>query len=245
MDTIVQSVKTHRSSSYDIEYIGHELFNRLSKQLDMLFPTRHPFHLLDVGGGSGLYADKVLDKYPSANVTIVEPDKNLLGLNRPHHNKQLCCSRFEKYTFEQKYDIIQFNWVLHHVVANTYYETTLLQQQALQSAHQHLNDQGMVVIFENFHEGILVNNMINECFGHGDETSDLDPSIRHLISSPPYTSVCFHNRSTWHDMLLNAGFDIVLHVPFHTLRSLDQFNALPVNAKQQNSGLLIAKKTQG
>ncbi|MFB9216376.1 class I SAM-dependent methyltransferase [Vibrio sinaloensis] len=242
MDATIHSAKTELPSSSDIEYIDGETFNQLAKQLDMLFPTAKPFHLLEVGGGRGLYADKVLTKYPSADVTLIEPDKGVLELNRPNNRKHLHCSLFEEHTFDQHYDIIQFNWVLHHFVANTYYETILLQQQALRTAYDQLADNGLVVMFENFHEGILVNNLTNEWLGSDVASSNLDPSIRRLITSNARSAVCFHNRSTWHDMLLNAGFEVILHVPPHSLRSLGQFSAIPTEAKQQNSGLIIAKK---
>lgn len=52
----------------------------------MLYPTQQPFHLLDVGGGNGMYADKILNHYPNAQVTLIEPEASLIA--KPYQPKQ-------------------------------------------------------------------------------------------------------------------------------------------------------------
>ncbi|MEF1230972.1 class I SAM-dependent methyltransferase, partial [Vibrio fortis] len=113
MTGVVRKLTPEQTVSFDIEYIDDEMFAVLVKQINMLFPTHNPFHLLDVGGGNGMYADKILSHYPNCYVTLVEPEQSLIEKNHPHPRKQLVCSSFQDTIFAEKFDVIQFNWVLH------------------------------------------------------------------------------------------------------------------------------------
>ncbi|MFA0628459.1 hypothetical protein AB4589_11605 [Vibrio sp. 10N.222.49.A3] len=63
MENSVRKLHSEQTTSFDTEYIDQKMFEILVKQLDMLYPTRQSFHLLDIGGGNGVYADKILSHY--------------------------------------------------------------------------------------------------------------------------------------------------------------------------------------
>ena len=242
MENSVRKLHSEQTTSFDTEYIDQRMFEILIKQLDMLYPTRQPFHLLDIGGGNGVYADKVLSHYTNSRVTLVEPEETLLEKNRRHPNKELKCSLFQDLELVIPYDIIQFNWVLHHFISDSYEATKNIQQQALEKAFNHLSSDGLVVIFENFYEGSLVRDLPSKLIYQMTASKALAPITSKLGANTAGVGVCFNSRETWHDMLLEAGFKVIVHIPFYSFGNLSQVKTRLLHLKDQNVGLLIAKK---
>ncbi|WED29576.1 class I SAM-dependent methyltransferase [Vibrio sp. DW001] len=241
MDISVRKLQSDQTSSFDTEYIDQNMFARLSQQIDMLYPTDKSFHLLDVGGGNGLYADKILTQYPKAQVTLLEPENSLLIKNIENPRKKLICSVFQDMDINEKYDIIQFNWVLHHFVGDSYNASIQLQQQALEKSFKHLSPNGIVVVFENFYEGIWVRNLPSALIYQSTSSKLLAPITSLMGANTAGVGVCFNNRSTWHEMMLDAGFVAVLHVPFYEFGNLGLLKTRLLHLKKQNVGLLIGK----
>ncbi|WP_047042204.1 class I SAM-dependent methyltransferase [Vibrio mexicanus] len=242
MDVSVRKLRTDQTTSFDTEYIDQNMFDNLTKHIDMLFPTNLPFHLLDVGGGNGLYADKILNRYATAEVTLLEPERSLISKNVLHPRKHLIEALFQEESCEQPFDIIQFNWVLHHFVSHTYQSTTELQQSALTRAHDQLNARGLVIIFENFYEGMVVRNLPSSLIYQSTSSKILAPITSKMGANTAGVGVCFNSRSAWHDMLIEAGFKTILHVPFYAFGNLSVFKSRLLHLKQQNVGLLIGRK---
>jgi spermidine synthase len=89
MENSVRKLHSEQTTSFDTEYIDQRMFEILIKQLDMLYPTRQPFHLLDIGGGNGVYADKVLSHYTNSRVTLVLMLQHLWNPLNPIQLKEL------------------------------------------------------------------------------------------------------------------------------------------------------------
>ncbi|WP_394242156.1 class I SAM-dependent methyltransferase [Vibrio astriarenae] len=244
METSLRKLDSKQTSSFDVEYIDRRMFKTLQDQLDAFFDTSQPFHLLDVGGGNGMYADKVLAHYPTSVVTLVEPENTLLEKNRPNLRKKLLSSSFQDMKLVKIYDIIQFNWVLHHFVADTYEATKQLQFEALEKCYECLAPGGIVVIFENFYEGVLARNLPSSLIYHSTASKFLAPITHRMGANTAGVGVCFHSRSTWHDMILDAGFASVLHAPFYPFGNLGSLKSNLLHIKQQNVGLLIGRKAR-
>ncbi|HDM8169040.1 TPA: class I SAM-dependent methyltransferase [Vibrio harveyi] len=242
MQEKVRQLDAQQTTSFDTEYIDKGMFEVLTKQLNMLYPTQQPFHLLDVGGGNGMYADKILNHYPNAQVTLIEPEASLIAKNRPNPNKHLVCHLFQDAALESSFDIIQFNWVLHHFVTDTYQSTKQVQQEALHCAYRHLTPGGLIVMFENFYEGLLVNNLPSSLIYRSTSSKLLAPLTQRLGANTAGVGVCFHSRTTWHDMIIEAGFKTVLHVPFYAFGNLSSLKTKTLHLRKQNVGLLIGKK---
>ena len=79
--------------------------------------------MLDLGGGNGVFADQLIDRFPSSDVTILDISSNLLKKNRPSSRKKLINGSIE-YMAEilegHRFDCIAMNWVLHHLVGESY-----------------------------------------------------------------------------------------------------------------------------
>ncbi|WP_447469148.1 hypothetical protein [Vibrio harveyi] len=97
-------------------------------------------------------------------------------------------------------------------------------------------------MFENFYEGLLVNNLPSSLIYRSTSSKLLAPLTQRLGSSTAGVGVCFHSRTTWHDMIIEAGFKTVLHVPFYAFGNLSSLKTKALHLRKQNVGLLIGKK---
>lgn len=242
MENSVRQLHAEQTKSFDTEYIDTQMFERLTEQIESMYPTDQPFNMLDVGGGNGLYADKILSRYPDSRVTLIEPEQSLIEKNRPHYNKTLRCSLFQDLNFETTFDIVQFNWVLHHFIGDSYGRSHELQKSALQTAHDNLSQNGIVVIFENFYEGNLVSNLPGALIYQLTASKLLAPITKKLGANTSGVGVCFNSRTRWHDMLLETGFKEILHVPFYEFGNLGLVKTKLLHLKSQQVGLIIARK---
>ena len=56
------------------------IFTNMANRLLDYLPNEFNGHALDIAGGSGLLAKQLLDKFPNAQVTLVEPAENMREL---------------------------------------------------------------------------------------------------------------------------------------------------------------------
>ena len=63
--------------------------------------------------------------------------------NKPNDHKVLVNSVYQEFKGLRDYDMIQFNWVLHHFIAHSYAGTHALQLEGLRSAYNMLGSEGI------------------------------------------------------------------------------------------------------
>lgn len=113
------------------------------------------FSILDVGGGTGFFVSALKSEFRNVDATILDLDQASVtksvrkGLNSIHGSivappRDLMSRRF---------DVISFNLVLHHIIAETDSSTVALQQQALRQARVLLKDGGRIFVHEICFEG--------------------------------------------------------------------------------------------
>ena len=80
-DAIVRSWHV-RARAYD-NLIGHwSIFTEMVDRLIDLIPSDFAGHALDIGGGSGLLSERLLDRYSNASITLMEPAEAMRSLAR-------------------------------------------------------------------------------------------------------------------------------------------------------------------
>src|SRR5574344_1558742 len=127
--------------------------------LESRIDTTKDFSILDLGGGIGMFADHILELYPNASVTVLDNAQYLLSRNKPHSRKQLiyCSIADIKTTLKGKeFDLITFNWVLHHLVGSTHRASLSNASQALNDASTLLKENGYISIIENLYNGMMI-----------------------------------------------------------------------------------------
>ncbi|MDD2961187.1 MAG: class I SAM-dependent methyltransferase [Muribaculaceae bacterium] len=127
--------------------------------LERNIDSNKSFSVLDVGGGIGLFADKLISMYPNAEVTILDNSEYLLSQNKQHARKHFIhgsAMDLELLLADKSYDIISFNWVLHHLVSGSRATSMDNISMVLKEAARHLKDNGYISIIENLYNGIII-----------------------------------------------------------------------------------------
>ncbi len=142
----------------------------VDEQLERIWQKRRPIferhldagrdlQILDIGGGSGVLADRLLELFPKAHVTIVDLSQSLLDFNRSHPNKTLVCQDAWDFLREQRgrvqYDLINFDVLLHHILTPaSFTETRNLQSEIIRQATACLAPGGWISIREIAYESM-------------------------------------------------------------------------------------------
>lgn len=156
----LKTLTDEQLAAFHTEYVRGPRWLALLANIQRDFPEGR-FRFLDIGGGNGMLADKLLEYFPHATGVVLDNSRLLLAKNTPHPRKQLlCASAVSLATLpEQHYDLVFINWVLHHLVSPTYQRTTQNQQEALAAAVRLVAPNGRLSIFENMYEGVLFENL--------------------------------------------------------------------------------------
>jgi ubiquinone/menaquinone biosynthesis C-methylase UbiE len=199
-----------RLRAFDIEHICDREWQTIKPVFDNLFAGRE-FSFLDVGGGNGSFADMLLDAYPKARGVVLDPGEVLLRENKPNLRKETLLARAEdldELFVTRKFDLILFNWILHHLVLDSYEKTVALQRTVIAKASQLLNRGGAISVLENLYEGTIVDGVPSRLIFELTSSKTLEPVVRRLGANTAGCGVCFRSRKSWQEDAENAGLAV-------------------------------------
>ena len=202
-------------AEFDEEYVKPRHWKHLRGLIDRDFGDR-PFRFLDIGGGNGKYTDQLLDFYPNAEATLLDNAQLLLDRNTPNPRKRLICDSVEnlqQVCRGERFDLISFNWVLHHLIVPGYQSTRQTQTGALRQASSLLSDRGRVSVFENIYTGSLLTNLPAWLVFGLTSKKTIAPITRMLGANTAGVGVCFGSKPTWDRIFDTAGLAIENYHP--------------------------------
>lgn len=195
--------------NFDKEYVSEKRWKIIKKRIDQDFPHGN-FSCLDIGGGNGMFADKLLNSYPSCRVTVLDNSQLLLAKNLPNKRKTTFCESVANISqFDMKFDLITINWVLHHLVSNSYQETRKNISQTLQNAAILLSPNGRISIFENMYNGLIVDQLPSILIYHLTSAQGIRFLIRRMGANTAGVGVCFLSKNQWDSTIKNARLKIL------------------------------------
>jgi len=243
MEISVKLLETSQTQTFDTEYIDDNLFKYVTKAIHQFLPEHKHLKMVDVGGGNGLYCDRLLRHFNDMDVTLVEPDAYLLNKNRPHPQKHLIADTFQSFTDQnEEFDVVEFNWVLHHFVSGSYNEALTLQREGLEKAYQVLRPGGIVIIFENFYDGMFAHDLPGWLIHQLTAAPLLAPLMKRMGANTAGVGVCFHSQQAWQTMLQQSGFTLGKVEHCYDFGNLSPLKRLILNIAKQHVGCLVGIK---
>jgi len=109
---------------------------------------------------------------------------------------------------DRKFDLILFNWILHHLVVGSYAKTTALQRNVVAKARRLLNPGGVVSVLENLYEGSVVDGVPSRLIFELTSSKLLKPLIRRLGANTAGCGVCFRSRRAWREDAAQCGLAV-------------------------------------
>lgn len=233
----VLKLDSEQTKTFDVEYVDQALFDKTLAQVDTGQVTR----VLDVGGGNGLYADKLVEYFPQATVTNLEPDAYLAGRNQQHPRKRVLVSDFQHAELEPAtFDLVFFSWVLHHFVGSSYGATLALQSGGLEAARGLLKPGGKMVIFENYYDGMMMDDLPGRLIYELTRSKTLSPFTARLGANTAGVGVCFHSAQAWRRLIESAGFSLDHAEICYAYGTLNALKRTLLHIKGMDVGLVIA-----
>lgn len=205
----IKQLSDDQLAAFDTEYVTEPLWAMLTRHIDDSFPDGD-FRFLDVGGGNGVFADRLLAAYPRAEGAVLDNSRLLLERNRPNPRKTLIEDSAENLDrLPQRYDLICFNWVLHHLVGDGYRTSVAHVDGTLRKAAGLLTPRGHVSIFENMYDGLLLDNAPSHIIFGLTSAKTIAPIVRRLGANTARLGVCFQSRASWQRILERAGIQAI------------------------------------
>ncbi|OUS26156.1 hypothetical protein A9Q99_19455 [Gammaproteobacteria bacterium 45_16_T64] len=227
---------------FDTENVDLTLFTRISDLIN-LYVDKQAFDYLDVGGGNGKFADKILENHPLSHVTLVEPEYSLLSKNTVCPRKCLIYSTFqESAPSRHRYDVVGFNWVLHNFVGDSYQRSVRLQKDGLARAYDALQPGGIILILENYYDGSFIDDLSGRLIYALTAAKSLRNFTSRMGANTAGVGVCFHSERTWKSLIRGAGFEFVCAEDLYDYSKLSMWQKHVLFIARQRVGVLIGRK---
>jgi ubiquinone/menaquinone biosynthesis C-methylase UbiE len=207
MQLELRQLSDEQLSEFDTDDMFAERWGMITRCIDRDFPEGD-FSFLDLGGGNGIFSDRLLHRYPAARCVVLDNSELLIGRNQPNPRKSIILASVDEMDSKlanQQFDIIFMNWLLHHLVADSYSQTRKNVQSVLRSATRHLTPGGRVSVFENLCDGILLDGLPSHLIFHITSSHLLAPLTKKLGANTAGVGVCYRSGQQWLDLFGECG----------------------------------------
>lgn len=179
-----------------------------------------PLRIVDLGGGDGSVLDACLEALPGADGLLVDLAQVMLDSNRPHVRKRLKLGNLADLDAtladEPPFDVMIFNVVLHHCLADDARATRTLQQDILRAAGRHLAPGGTILVLEQIHESPLVPDLTPWLIYRLTRLRTLAPVVRRLGANTAGVGVLFASTRRLRRLFADSGLALREEIPFRT-----------------------------
>jgi SAM-dependent methyltransferase len=199
--------------AFDTEYVDDVRWKPIAIGLDEL-PSDISF--LDIGGGNGVFVDRVLEAYPSASGIVGDNAAMLLDLHAQRAGKTTI--RLDALALPdaalERVDVVFLNWVLHHLVETGDYETTRRNiVRVLADVRWLLKPGGRLSVYENMYDGSVLHNAPSHLIFGATSSRRLARVTRRFGANTAGVGVCFQSEASWRKIFDEAGFEVVSFTP--------------------------------
>jgi len=203
----VRQLAEPQLQTFDHDYVSDRAFATIVEAIRHDFPNGN-FSFLDVGGGRGFFADRLLEEFPSATCTVLDNAELLLSQNTTHPRKTLVLGSATEAAHlfpNDAFGIIFFNSALHHFVGKSYAETRRIQRDALAQARLLLAPGGGIIVTEVLYDGVLIHDLPGYLIYLLTSSSALAPLIKRLGANTAGCGVCFLSSYGWRGEFRRLG----------------------------------------
>jgi len=205
----MKQLEDSQLETFDTEYVNEQRWKIVKEQINKDFPEGD-FSFLDIGGGNGLFADKLLANYPHSRGTVLDNSQLLLNKNLTNTKKTLVCDSVENLDkLNQKYDLICFNWLLHHLVGNSYLATRKNISFALDAVVPLLTPRGRVSIFENMYNGLIIDGLPSRLIFNLTSNKTIAGFTKKMGANTAGIGVCFLSQKQWVEQLNHTSLNLL------------------------------------
>lgn len=168
------------------------------------------WRFLDLGGGTGMLADWILDRFPHAEGVVLDASRAAISRNTPHERKSCVCDsaeyvarHFEPGTF----DLLAMHDFCHHVVTGSYRSSGRALDAVLRTARSLLAPGGHISVLEQTYTG-WIDNLPGRIIHAATANRLLGRIARAAGARTAGVGVRFQSPRAWRRVFAAAGFCI-------------------------------------
>ena len=193
---------------FDTEYVRDEYWQRIRASIATSFPDGR-FTFLDIGGGNGRFADRMLDAFPDCVGTVLDTSQLLLDRNTPNPRKSLVRESAQNIgALGQRFDVACLHLVLHHLIGETYRETRANIVSQVRATANVLTDRGRVSLVENLYDGWWIDRAPGRIIYSFTSSRRLRSIVGRLGANTAGVGVCFLSEAEWRSTINASGLHI-------------------------------------
>jgi SAM-dependent methyltransferase len=197
-----------QTEAFDVDYMYEARWLKLKALIDRDFPDGK-FSLLDVGGGNGNFADLVLHNYPQATAVVVDLSDPLLAKNKPNPRKKVMRgSATELAPIPGPFDIVCCNWLLHHLVGDSYRQSLTNIEGTLAQCRRLLSPRGRLCVWENRYDGMLLDGVPGWLIYSLTSMRSIAKFTHAMGANTAGVGVCFQSNQQWHRHFEATGLKV-------------------------------------
>lgn len=211
MQMELKQLSDEQLSEFDTDDMFVERWRLITQCIDRDFPDGK-FSFLDLGGGNGIFTDRLLYRHPEARAVVLDNSELLIRRNKPNPRKTILLASVEDMETKlagRQFDIVFMNWLLHHLVADSYAQTRENVRSAVGLAQRHLTPKGRVSVFENLCDGILLDGLPSHLIFHISSSRWLAPLTKRLGANTAGVGVCYRSERQWLALFGSVGLNAV------------------------------------
>jgi len=213
----IKQLNADQLESFNTEYVNGVFWDAVVNQIDKHFTTGK-FTFLDIGGGNGVFTDRILMHYPQSEAFLLDNASNLIEINTQHPRKTIILDsveNLEKYLNIYSIDIVFINWVLHHLVSNTYTNTRINIANILLIIKRNERIK-YLAIFENMYNGSVFDSLPSKLIYQITSLKSIKLLARKMGANTAGIGVCFLSKKMWIKLFCNIFGDANINViDFH------------------------------
>ena len=184
--------------SFNTEYVNGVFWDAVVNLIDKHFATGK-FTFMDIGGGNGVFTDRILMHYPQSEAFLLDNASNLIEINTQHPRKTIILDsveNLENYLNTYDIDIVFINWVLHHLVSDSYQKTrsNIVNTLTIIKRNKHVK---YLSIFENMYNGILFDSLPSRLIYQITSLKSIKLLARKMGANTAGIGVSFLSKKMW------------------------------------------------
>ncbi len=198
---------------------------------------------IDIGGGIGIFA-KYLSNFTDSKIDVIDPSKKAKENFVKYKNTSLISKYFNEFKVEKKYDFATINLVLHHIIDTEGNDkiNRKLQKEFLKKAKLSLKQSGIIIIQENFYNGIF-NTDISGKIIYKLTHSKFLKKILSPFANTAGEGVRFRSLKSWENIINETGLSIISTtiMPSWGNNWRLRFSKIPLLINSTTQGVIVCK----
>ena len=194
----IKQLSEDQLETFNTEYVNGKFWDAVVELIDKHF-TAGKFTFMDIGGGNGVFTDRILNRYPQSEAVLLDNASNLIEINTQRPRKTIIpdsVENLENYLNEYDIDIVFINWVLHHLVSDTYKKTRTNVENTLSiiKRNKHIR---YLAVFENNYNGILFDSLPSRLIFQITSMKSIKSVARKMGANTAGVGVSFLSKKMW------------------------------------------------